>query len=115
MFADRLKELRKEAHLTQRQLAAKARLSPGAIALYELGRRSPNLDMAIKLSRLFDVSTDYLLGRTDIKEPAEIRGKIVMDLDGLTVGSVLKLEQYKDYLLLEQGHLDESTTAQTGS
>lgn len=102
MFADRLKELRNDARMTQRQLAAKARLSPGAIALYELGRRSPNLDMVVNLSRMFDVSTDYLLGRTEIKDPAEVRGKIVMDLEGLTVGSVLKLEQYKNYLMLEQ-------------
>lgn len=109
MFPDRLKELRSEAHLTQRQLAAKASLSPGAIALYELGQRSPNFDMLIRLSRLFNVSTDYLLGRTEIKDPAEIRGKIAMDLEGLTVGSVLKLEQYKDYLLLEQEQIEQSS------
>ncbi len=95
------------AKMTQRQLAAKARLSPGAIALYELGQRSPNIDMLTNLARIFGVSTDYLLGQTEIKEPAEIRGKIAMDLDGLTVGSVLKLEKYKEFLLIQQQDLPE--------
>lgn len=102
MFAARLKELRTTARWTQRQLAVKARLSPGAIALYETGQRHPNIDMIITLARLFNVSTDYLLGLTELKDPAEIRGRIVMDLDGLTVGSVLKLEQYKEALLEDQ-------------
>lgn len=108
MFASRLKELRAESKMTQRQLAVKARLSPGAIALYELGQRSPNIDMIIKLARLFNVSTDYLLGLTELKDPAEVRGRIVMDLEGLTVGSVLKLEQYKDYLLDTQNEGEDT-------
>ena len=64
-FSERLKELRKEAGLSQNQLAKECGLTNGAIAFWELGKRVPNLDAVIVLADYFKVSLDYLAGRED--------------------------------------------------
>ncbi|MBQ7643189.1 MAG: helix-turn-helix transcriptional regulator [Clostridia bacterium] len=61
----RLKELRTDKGLTQKQLAEKLILSKNIICEYEKGRSEPNIDTLIKLADLFDCSIDYLVGRTD--------------------------------------------------
>lgn len=63
MFKDKLKELRARNNLTQRELAQKLNLSYGTIAMYETGKRSPDYDTLNKIADLFNVSTDFLLGR----------------------------------------------------
>ena len=57
-----LKELRKNANLTQEQLSIKLGCSAGAIGLYEQGRRKPDDETLVSLAKIFDVSVDYLLG-----------------------------------------------------
>ena len=66
-FAERLKELRAEAGLTQEQLskALNGEITPSAIGLWELKKRTPNLDAVIILAEYFGVSLDYLAGRED--------------------------------------------------
>ena len=68
-FVDRLKRLRNEAGLSQEQLAERLQLSRPAIGHYETGFRKPDLDTLQCIARFFDVSTDYLLGRTDDPTP----------------------------------------------
>ena len=63
-FGQILAELRKDAHLSQKELAALFSVSAGTISNYETGRYIPSFDTLIKLADYFDVSTDYLLGRT---------------------------------------------------
>lgn len=72
MFSERLKELRKDMHLTQKELAEKLGLSPGAIGLYEQNRRTPDIDLLNKIASIFDVSIDYLTGKTERKDTAII-------------------------------------------
>ncbi|MCI9916509.1 helix-turn-helix transcriptional regulator [Clostridioides difficile] len=67
MFAKRLKELRIDAGLKQSELARKLDISPSTIGMYEQGRRSADQETLLKISDLFDVSTDYLLGRTNVR------------------------------------------------
>lgn len=67
-FATRLKELRKEKGLTQKQLAEQTEMSERGIQNYELGERKPAFDVLIALADYFDVSLDYLCGRSDVKE-----------------------------------------------
>lgn len=67
MFAERLKELRCEEDLNQAQLAEILGVSPSTIGMYEQGRRTPDLEVLNKIATHFQVSVDYLLGRTDIK------------------------------------------------
>lgn len=66
MLEIRLKELRNKANITQKELAESINTSQQNIAFYEKGERKPKHDMVEKLANFFNVSTDYLLGQTDI-------------------------------------------------
>lgn len=61
-FSERLRALRKQKNLTQKQLAAMIGVKNSIISFYEVGDRFPSPEILIKLSRVFGVSTDYLLG-----------------------------------------------------
>lgn len=69
MLKDRLKVLRKEKQLTQKDLADILEVSPKAISFYELGERQPSNEMLLKLAKYFNVSTDYLLGNETMERP----------------------------------------------
>jgi transcriptional regulator with XRE-family HTH domain len=62
---DRLKKLREQRKLTQKQLGSAFNISHATINRYEKGQRQPDTEILDKLADFFDVSTDYLLGRTD--------------------------------------------------
>lgn len=64
-FSDRLLELRKSRNLTQKQLAIDLQMSELAIQHYESQRRKPAFDALVALADYFDVSLDYLCGRSD--------------------------------------------------
>ena len=72
MLGNRIKALREELGLKQEELASKMSVSPSAIGMYETNKREPNDEIKLKLAKLFDVSTDYLLGKSDIRKPQEI-------------------------------------------
>lgn len=61
----RLKELRKQKGLSQLRLATELNTTQNTISRYETGEREPGIDELIKLADYFNVSVDYLLGRTD--------------------------------------------------
>lgn len=61
----RLKELRKEKDVMQKDVANFLDISSSAYGFYEQGKRTPTSDIVVKLAEYFDVSTDYLLGKTD--------------------------------------------------
>lgn len=63
--------LREEKKLTQKMLAKILNMSPSNISNYENETYWPNLDTISKLADLFNVTTDYLLGRTDYRCPPE--------------------------------------------
>lgn len=67
MFGKRLKSLRKDLKLTQDELGKKLNLSQRAISGYERGDRFPDELTLNLVADYFDVSVDYLLGRTNIK------------------------------------------------
>ena len=67
-FPVRLKELRKEFGLTQDKIAADLGLTPSGYRCYEQGKGFPDVPRLYKLAEYFDVSIDYLLGRTDRRE-----------------------------------------------
>ena len=67
MFGKRLKLLRKNLKLTQSQLGENLNLSQRAISSYENGLRFPDELVLNLIADYFNVSVDYLLGRTDIK------------------------------------------------
>ena len=64
ILARRLKECRKEKGLTQMQVAIYCDITETAYQNYELMRREPKLDILIRIADLYEVSLDYLTGRT---------------------------------------------------
>lgn len=61
-FGNTLKTLRLRENMTQAQLARKLGLTKSVISAYETGLRLPSYDVLIHISKIFKVSTDYLLG-----------------------------------------------------
>ena len=66
-FAQRVKQLRKNKHLTGEQLCNILGITKTGISYWENGRSVPDNVMLLKLADFFDVSIDYLLGKTDIE------------------------------------------------
>lgn len=64
-MGDKLKSLRIEKKLTQKQVAERIGLAISAVSSYESGSRYPSYDVLVRLAHIFHVSTDYLLGMTD--------------------------------------------------
>lgn len=63
-IGERLKELRQTNNIKQYQLAQALNVHPTTITKYELGERTPDLKTICKIADYFDVSVDFLLGRT---------------------------------------------------
>ncbi len=62
---DRLKELRTARGLTQKDVATQLGMSTRAYSHYEIGDRDPSIELLKAICDFFDVSADYLIGRTD--------------------------------------------------
>lgn len=71
-FKDRLKQLRLKNKLTQQDIANHFQTSPQSYAQWEKGLRKPSAENLQKLADFFNVSTDYLLGQTDIPNSPDI-------------------------------------------
>lgn len=65
-FPEILKELREKKGITQDQLASALHLSKNAISHYEKDVNSPSIETLEKIADIFDVSVDYLIGRTSV-------------------------------------------------
>lgn len=61
----RITELRKQAGMSQFQLAKVLDIATSTLGMYETGKREPSLKVLNKIADYFDVSTDYLLGRSE--------------------------------------------------
>lgn len=72
MFAERLKALRKKHGYTQVSLAETLGVSKGTVAMWETGKRTPDFETLIGLSDLFDVRTDYILGKSTDDSSAKL-------------------------------------------
>ena len=71
MLPGRITLLRRRIGMNQFQLAEKLHLSPSTIGMYEQGRRTPNVDILIQMSRIFNVSLDYLITGSEFTPSAE--------------------------------------------
>ncbi len=67
-FCNRLQQLKKDNNLLQKTIAIDNGLSLRAYQYYERGEREPSLSTLISLANYFNVSLDYLVGRTDKPE-----------------------------------------------
>lgn len=71
-FAERLRFLRMENTVSQKKLAEKLFVAQQTVAKWETDKSTPNPDTIAKISDFFNVSTDYLLGKTDLRNPLDI-------------------------------------------
>ena len=65
----RLKELREDNDLKQSEISEKLNLTQAAYSYYETGKRNIPNEILIKFAKLYNTSTDYILGLTDEKKP----------------------------------------------
>lgn len=65
----RIRDLREDSDLTQRQVADYLMCDQSLYSKYERGERPLPLELAVKLAQYYGVSADYLVGLTDRKEP----------------------------------------------
>lgn len=65
LFAFRLKDLRTEKNISRSKLSNALNVSERLVCYWENGERECSFDMLIKISDFFDVSIDYLLGKSD--------------------------------------------------
>ena len=87
-FSERLKKLRKDTGLTQVDVASKLGISQQAYASWERGIKKPTQENLVKLSKILNVSVDYLLGNTENKQTSDVLENIEllfrMNSKGLT-------------------------------
>lgn len=85
-FSERLKELRKQAQLTQVELASKLGIAQSSYADWERGRKKPTQDNLVKIAQILNVSVDYLVGNSEKKadELDNIEFLFRMNSKGLT-------------------------------
>lgn len=84
-MGNKLKTLRIENKMTQKQVADRIGLAISAVSSYESGSRYPSYDVLIKLANMFHVSTDYLLNMTsrrtiDISDLSEDEIELISQL-----------------------------------
>jgi transcriptional regulator with XRE-family HTH domain len=84
VFQERLRAARELRGLNQTELAAKAKLPSSSIAHFEGGARKPSFDNLKRLASVLEVSTDYLLGRTDDPGIAQSSDTLYRDVARLT-------------------------------
>lgn len=65
----RIKDLREDNDLTQREIAEYLHIRQNTYSQYENGHRQLPLEYLIALARFYKTSVDYILGLTDVKEP----------------------------------------------
>ncbi len=86
-IGNKIKELRVSQKITQNELATRLGVTKSAISSYENGSRLPSYDILIKISRIFKVSTDYLLGCVDEKAQS-------VSVSGLTESQIAAVKSY---------------------
>ena len=100
MFDERLKSLRKKCGYPQFSLAETLGVSKGTVAMWETGKRTPDFETLIRLSDLFDVRTDYILGKSNDSSSAKLSDDDIEQLGRWELESVYT-DLMKLYLSLD--------------
>lgn len=103
-FAEKLKALRSEKKVTQKQLAELLGVGRPTIAGYETKGKQPDFDKVIEIAEYFNVSIDYLLGISPIRNPYnnnlmnQTESDNNIDITGLPKEDIDKVKEYVDLL-----------------
>lgn len=101
-FPGRLKMLRKEKRLSQEELALELEVSRSAVAGWEKSQKHPSADMLRKIALFFNVSTDYLCGRTLHRRNITIAPISELDLTKLNAHGLRMLAEFYRLLLQDE-------------
>lgn len=114
----RLKQLRKDKGVSQQEIANLFRVTRPCVCYWETGKRLPDYQTLIALSTYFEVSIDYLVGKSDEKEniiqnpPLSYQGDNILELEELTEPNKDTIRKFYHFLL-EQQLLEPSKTVQS--
>lgn len=100
MFAERLKEIRNGAGMTQVQLAEALGVSKGTVAMWEIGKREPNYETLNALSGIFDKRIDYILGYSNDSSSARLSEEQIEQLGAWMVEDDAQ-EEFMDIMALD--------------
>lgn len=95
MVGERLSEIRKDHGDTQASLAERLNVSLAAVRSWEQEKSSPSHEMLVSICRLYHVSSDYLLGLSDI-DPAYVQ---VQRMNRFTKEELIELLKYEEYII----------------
>lgn len=100
---NRLKLLREERGLYQKDIAKLLSVSIPAVNQYESGKRDMSTDTILKLANYFNVSIDYLLGKSDIRNIEELKQARFanyggVDTEGLDEEDLKELQRHIEYM-----------------
>ena len=103
-FSTRLENLLEERNLTQRKLATELHIAPSTLNGYLRRGREPDFDTLIRLAEYFEVSTDYLLGVTNIRRPS-LPPECYDDKEGELLETYRSLCPQEQTYLIKQAHI----------
>lgn len=110
MIGARLYRLRKDAGLTQDELADILHINKHSISSYERGKSEPPDILKVEIARFFRVSADYLLGITEDPRPYLHLDNTIVLPRCFPEASVPELLRYADYLIWKAKHAHESVS-----
>jgi len=105
---NRIKELRKELNLKQEQLGKMLNVQRAVVSKYETGRVSLNAETLHKLCDIFNVSSDYILGRTEQRQLKDEKSlspqitSIINSCSDLNEKELIKVIEYIDFLKIKK-------------
>lgn len=111
---NRIKKLRQEFGYTQQDLADKIHGAKSTIAMYENETRKPSMEILIKLSNLLNCSIDYLLCKTDIRNPGEQIDDVLNEtMIGMSKAEYEKLtenqkKQIRDFAIFVKNQIEQN-------
>lgn len=99
MVGERLLILRKNAGLTQDELAYILKINKHSISSYERDKSEPPDAIKIEIAKYFDVSIDYLLGLTNDPNPHRVVHPVMFLPDDLPKNVMQSLNDYAEFLI----------------
>ena len=105
---NRIKQLREELNISQNELAKKLNKTQQMVSLYENGTYELDLDGYIILSKLFNCPIEYIAGKSDIRNPEELKNikhanAGGLNTDGLDDDDLEELQRQIDYIKKMKG------------
>ncbi len=112
IFASRVKELREERKISQEVLGSYFGVTGNAIGTYERAFRIPDFRIITAYAEFFDVSIDYLFGKTDVRKPlyrvacfSDITEK---DFGSLSKGAQQDIKKFIEYVMARENEKKNS-------